>query len=808
MLEQPAADAGYFLAPVSWGVFLVTQFHVFLTRRLGFGLVGLLVAAVAGLALPAFADGPQAFVVEDIRIDGLQRVSAGTVFAALPVQVGDQVDAGRVQEIIRGLFASGYFREITVGRDGDVLVVRVRERPTITRIEIDGNKAIKTEQLMEAMQGVGLAEGQVFKRATLERMQLELKRQYVSQGRYGIRIDTNIEEQPRNRVAIDIQVEEGSVAKIRHINIVGNQVFTDEELLGVFELSEASWRTVFSSSDDYARERLAGDLERLRSHYLDRGYIRFNVDSTQVAVSPERDSVFITINVTEGPQYNVGEVDLLGDLKVPETALEALIQTTSGATFSRRLMTSSSDLMRRYLGEFGYTFANVNGVPEVDDSARTVDITYYVEPGDRVYVNRIQFRGNVKTDDEVLRREMQQMESALASAGKIELSKARLERLGIFSQVDLRTDPVPGRSDQIDLEYSVEEQASGAITASVGFGQSTGLILGGSIQQNNFLGTGNNVSLSLNSSRYQDSYSFRFFDPYFTVDGVSRGYRIFYQQTDFDEFDVAEYATDAYGIGITFGYPIADTQRLSFEVNYENTGVEEGLFPDLEVSGFLARFGDTFDAFELGVTWRESTLAGGVLANRGHANSVGLEFSVPGSTLEYYILRLKSEYIQPITGFWKLRTIAEVAYGDSYGATGGYPFFRHFYAGGLGSVRGYDDNSLGRKGTPDPDPSNFDQRPDPFGGNLLTEASVEWVFPFPGVENHSALRTAFFVDAGNVFDTNRGFDFDADELRYSAGFGVTWITAIAPLSFSFARALNDEPGDDTSFFQFSIGFVR
>src|SRR5690554_880518 len=508
----------------------------------------------------------ESFTISDIRINGLQRVSAGSVFGALPLNVGQPADDARLVEATRALFRTGFFEDIQLGREGDVLVISVVERPSISGIEIDGNKAIKTEDLLSGLQQSGLAEGEIFQRATLEGVRNELQRQYVAQGRYSATIETEAIAQPRNRVALKITINEGSVAAIKHINVVGNTVFDDEDLVDLFELKTTNWLSFFRNDDKYAREKLSGDLERLRSYYLDRGYINMDITSTQVSITPDKKDVYVTVNIAEGERYTVRDVKLSGDLKVPQEDLQALLLAKEGQVFSRKVMTTTSELITRRLGNEGYTFANVNGVPEAHDEDNTVSITFVVDPGKRAYVNRINFRGNTKTEDEVLRREMRQMEGGWASTYLIDQSKTRLERLGFFKEVNVETPQVPGTDDQIDVNYSVEEQPSGSIMASIGFAQNAGLILGGSISQNNFLGTGNRVSIGLTRSEYQTRYNFGFVDPYWTEDGVSLGYNAFYRTTDYDEldYDVSSYSVDSLGGGVNIGYPISETSRLSF----------------------------------------------------------------------------------------------------------------------------------------------------------------------------------------------------------------------------------------------------
>ena len=496
----------------------------------------LLPAVISALIISEAHAAP--FTVSDIRVNGLQRVSAGSVFGALPLNVGETVDERRLADATRELFKTGFFEDIQLSREGDVLIVTLLERPSISSLEIEGNKVISKDDLLKGLKQSGLAEGEIFQQATLEGVRNELQRQYVAQGRYSANIEAEVIPQPRNRVALKINVTEGSVASIQHINVVGNKVFKDEELTDLFELKTKNWLSFFRNDDKYAREKLSGDLERLRSYYFDRGYINMDITSTQVSITPDKKHVYITVNVDEGEQFTIREVKLSGDLKVPEEEISALLLSREGQVFSRKVMTTTSELITRRLGNEGYTFANVNGIPEPHDEDNTVSLTYAVDPGKRAYVNRINFRGNTKTTDEVLRREMRQMEGGWASTYLIDQSKTRLERLGYFKEVNVETPQVPGTDDQIDVNYSVEEQTSGSITASVGFAQNAGLILGGSISQSNFLGTGNKVSLGLTRSDYQSNYNFSFVDPYWTVDGVSLGYNAFYRETDYDKLDV------------------------------------------------------------------------------------------------------------------------------------------------------------------------------------------------------------------------------------------------------------------------------
>ncbi|MCW8128484.1 outer membrane protein assembly factor BamA [Microbulbifer halophilus] len=859
-------------------------------------------AASLGLAVPITAVA-QSFVVSDIRVEGLQRVSAGTVFAALPVRVGDQIERLDIQSATRALFRTGYFQDIQIGRENGVLVITVRERPAISKIEITGNKAIKTEDLMVGMEENGLSEGQIFKRATLEGLAQELQRQYVAQGRYGASVKTEVKELPRNQVELKVIVDEGSVAAIKHINIVGNSAFSDEELAEIFELQTTGWLSWLRSDDQYSREKLTGDLERLESYYLDRGYLEFKIDSTQVSLSPDKQSVFITVNVTEGDVYKVSEVDLAGDPVVPEEEIKRLLLVREGQTFSQVLMTTTSDYITKRLGNEGYTFAEVNGMPEPNEDDKTVKVTFFIDPGKRAYVRRINFRGNTRTSDEVLRREMRQMESSSASSARIEQSKVRLERLGYFKEVQVETSEVPGTSDQIDVEYTVEEQPSGTIGGTVGYAQSNGLVLGANVQENNWLGTGKSVGFSVNTSRYQQVANFSYTDPYFTPDGVSRGFNLFYQERDYSEINLSSYNTSRYGAGLNFGYPISEISRIGLNIGFshlelgtqtnsvkeikdspvpidgvntvatpddideatevigavddddnpipEEIDLSQPLGPSLlntNLDGFVDLNGTDFDSYTGTISYARSTLNRGILATRGTSQRLSLEVALPGGDLEYYKAVFKGQYFRPLTDDLTLRLRTRLGYAEGYGETSELPFFEHFYAGGFGSVRGFERNTLGPRSTRpeqyitgvsawddangdgvvdadeltesyviDPDTGQLQvqqlssRKPDPFGGNILVEGSAEVIFPIPFVKDQRSMQSAFFVDAGNVFDTSCGisqlncYDVDLDHINVSAGIGLTWITGFGPLTFSLSKALEKNADDEIEVFQFSLG---
>ncbi len=780
----------------------------------------LLPAVISALIISEAHAAP--FTVSDIRVNGLQRVSAGSVFGALPLNVGETVDERQLAEATRSLFKTGFFEDIQLSRDGDVLIVTLLERPSISSVEIEGNKAISKDDLLKGLKQSGLAEGEIFQQATLDGVRNELQRQYVAQGRYSANIEAKVIAQPRNRVALKIDVTEGSVASIQHINVVGNKVFKDEELIDLFELKTKNWLSFFRNDDKYAREKLSGDLERVRSYYFDRGYINMDITSTQVSITPDKKHVYVTVNIDEGEQYTIREVKLSGDLKVPEEQIKALLLSREGQVFSRQVMTTTSELITRRLGNDGYTFANVNGVPQTHDEDNTVSLTYVVDPGKRAYVNRINFRGNTKTMDEVLRREMRQMEGGWASTYLIDQSKTRLERLGYFKEVNVETPQVPGTDDQIDVNYSVEEQPSGSITASVGFAQNAGLILGGSISQSNFLGTGNRVSLGLTRSEYQSNYNFSFVDPYWTVDGVSLGYNGFFRTTDYDKLDVdvSSYSVDSFGGGINVGYPINETSRLNFGLGAQQDKLKTGRYTVDEIMEFVGDEGETYTNFKASAGWSQSTLNRGLMATRGYSQSLTAEVTVPGSDLSFYRLDYRGQLFKPLTKNYTLRFHTDLGYAESYGSTSELPFYEHYYAGGFNSVRGFKDSSLGPRSTPSSGKypgtiRDYDQEELPFGGNVLIQGGVELLFPMPFVKDQRSLRTVLFWDVGNVFDTHcssaqkkrneSGCGIDYDSLASSVGVGLTWVTAMGPLSFSLGVPVKKPDNADTQVFQFSLG---
>jgi outer membrane protein insertion porin family len=770
-------------------------------KQLLIGLIVLFLMTSTG----SYADD---FQVSDIRIEGLQRVSAGTVFAALPISVGDTADDTTVREATRSLFRTGYFADVIMARENGILVIGLVERPAVTEINIEGNKAIETDQLMDALRDNGLAEGQIFRQVILEGMSQELQRQYVSQGRYGALVQTEVKELPRNRVAVNIDIDEGDVAKIRHINIVGNSNFAEPTLLEQFEQNRTGWLSWITSDDKYSREKLSGDLETLESWYLDRGYLKFQVLSTQVSVSPDKESVFITINVDEGDVYTISGIDLAGDIIIPEIQARALVLLREGVIFSQALMTASSDYITRRLGNEGYTFAEVEGYPEIDEDTKTATVTFLVKPGMRAYVRRIEFRGNTKTADSVLRREMRQMEGGSANNALIEMSKVRLERVGFFKEVSVENIPVAGTNDQIDVVYTVEEQPSGSVGANLGYSQGYGLQLGANLTENNFFGTGKQVGVGINKSAYQSSLNFSYSEPYFTVDGVSAGYSIYLRETDYSKLRLQPFSQNTKGASVTWSYPVSEVQRIGFGFTFEELELDLGDYTSSPViEDFVAANGDWFRSLNFNINWVKSTLNRGIFATRGTSQRLGIDLAMPGSGLEFFKLTYKATHLRGLTRDFTLKLKADLGYGESFGDTSQMPFFKNFYAGGLGSVRGYEKYSLG----PQNSMSQGYSRARPVGGNVQIVLGAEVIFPLPFVKDQRSVQSAIFFDAGNVFNTKCGdlevncYSPEEGELRYSVGLGATWLSGFGPITFSIAKPLNSNEADQTEVFQFSLG---
>ena len=781
------------------------------------------------------------FIVNDIRIAGLQRVSTGSIFNTIPISVGDKIDDRKIVDITRALFATEQFDDIQIGRDGNALIITVAERPSISSIDISGNSALKTEILLESFDGIGITEGQVYKRSTLERMKAELVRSYSSQGRYGAGVEIYETPQPRNRVSISIEIDEGESAKIDGITILGNNIFSDEDLLDVMELSEGSWLSFLSNDNQYSREKLQGDLENLESYYLDRGYLQFSIESSQVSISRDRSSIYITYIISEGPQYTISDVKIVGDMPINEELIDPIIETQKDITYSQAQITQIEEIFTSLLGNEGYAFASVKGQPDIDEEMLEVDLSFVIDPGKRTYTRKILFEGNEITQDDVLRREMRQFEGAWASDDKIEQSRVRLERLGFFKEVNVETVPVPGTDDQIDVKFRVEEETTGNVGGNLGYSD-FGLMIGFNLQERNFLGTGNSVGIAINKSIYQEVYNLSFYDPYYTIDGASRGYSLYYRKTDYGEFNIANYTSDSQGLGIQFGYPISDTQRVGLNLTYDRTEIDQGTLPVRDILDFLLEEGNSFQTVSAQAVWSRITLNRGMFPTDGASTEALFLATLPLSDINYYKLNIRQKFYQPLN-VWDLvfGFQGEIGYLAPYGDTNNVPFFQHFYAGGPRSLRGFESNTLGPRATPSPCygfdtvndlcppliDSNFDgipdspaynqsiiyQRDDPIGGDVKIEGSMQLIFKLPMVEDQRSMRTAFFFDFGNVFAMEcREYQVSCykpsiDELRYSIGVGLTWITGFGPMSFAISKPYNEDRFERTEEFQFTIGTV-
>jgi outer membrane protein insertion porin family len=733
------------------------------------------------------------FEVADIRVEGLQRISAGTVFNYLPVKVGQTMDTATSVEAVTALFKTGFFDDVYLERDGDVLVILVKERAAISSIKLEGNQDLGSEELLEGLKQIGLAEGRVFDRSLLEKVEQELQRQYFSRGKYAVRIDTTITPLERNRVGIQINISEGRVARIKQINIIGNHTYSDEELLDEFSLTTPTFFSAFTKSDQYSKQALSGDLEVLRTWYLDRGYLNFAINSTQVSITPDKKDIYITINITEGNQFRIKVVTLSGELVVPAEEIFPLININPGDVFSRKRVTDSVDRISSLLGNQGYAFANVNTVPELDEEANEVSLGFFVDPGKRVYVRRINFSGNTGTRDEVLRREMRQMEGGWYSAEKVERSRTRLNRLGYFEDVNVETPSVPGTADQLDVNYSVTETSSGSVTAGVGFSQSSGFLFNASVQQNNFLGTGKRVSFTFDNSEVNSVYSFAYINPYWTIDGVSRGFGAYFRETDASNANLADYSTDTRGLDVNFGIPVNEFDTIRFSAGYKGLDLISNSFSPQEVTDFEDTFGNSFGDIVLTGSWRHDSRNKLLFPDEGGLQSIALEATVPGSGLEYYKLDYQQQRFLPLTRNLTLGMKARLAFGDGYGTFEQLPFFENFFAGGIRSVRGFDDNTLGPR----------DSNNNSIGGSFLTVFNVEVLFPVPFMEDSAGTRMSAFLDVGNVYEDFN--TFDAGELRYSVGLAGLWSSPLGPIAVSFGFPLNAKDGDEEQKFQFTVG---
>ena len=757
-------------------------------------LLLLLLLFLAGSPQLAWAE---TFTISDIRIEGLQRISAGTVFNYLPAKVGDEIDSDRTPGLIRALYQTGFFKDVRLERDENVLVVSVSERPAVSKVELSGNSDLKTEDLKQALKDIGMAEGRLFNRSILDKIELELRRLYFSRGKYAVRIESTVTPLERNRVAVAIEISEGLTALIKRINIIGNEAFHDQELLDEFQLITSGQASIFSSNDRYSKQVLTGDLEKLKSYYLDRGYIDFRIDSTQVSITPDKKDIYITVVVTEGDLFTISDIKLAGELVRPKEEFFQLIKIRRGETFSRKKTTSSSERISSLLSEHGYAFANVNSIPDINREQREVSLTFFTDPGKRVFVRRIEMIGNSNTRDEVLRREMRQLESAWFSGEQVRRSRERLQRLGYFESVEIETPAVPGSADQVDIKVKVTEKASGNIAAGIGYSETGGFVFNASLTQNNFFGSGKRVSLALDTSDATTKYSLSFSNPYYTIDGVSRGYSLSYQKTNFSELNSSNYSTDSGRALVNFGMPISDLDRFGLEVGYQFTRLKVGTDAADEVQQFKDERGTDFHNLRLSMSWTRDSRDRAIFPTDGGRQRLSLETHLPESDLEYYKARYSHKRYIPLTNHLVFKLVGETGYGSGYGKDERLPFFNNFFAGGIRSIRGFRANSLGPR----------DSQNQALGGNYLLYGQMELLAPMPGEELGKTMRLKTFFDIGNIYQINDADDIELDDMRSSVGVGLVWMSPVGALTFSWAKALNEEANDDLEVFQFSLGAV-
>lgn len=754
-----------------------------------------LVLSIMGLSLAPLAWAAEPFVIKDIRVEGLQRTEPGTVFNYLPVKVGDTFSDDKAESAIKALFATGFFADVRIETENNVVIVAIAERPVIAELNINGSKEFDSKQLKKALKDNGLAESRVFDKSVLEQAEQELKRQYYSKGKYSVQINTKVTKLERNRVAVTMDIDEGVAARIKQIKIVGTKAFKEGDLLDEFALTDSGWLTWLTRDDQYSKQKLQGDLERLRSYYLNRGYFEFNIDSTQVSISPDKRDVYITVNVSEGEKYTVSDVRFAGDLTVPEATLKPLVQIKPGETFTRDKVNDTVSAITDLLGNSGYAFANVNAVPEVDKDKHQVAFTFFVDPGRRVYVRRINVAGNTRTRDEVVRREMRQMESGWYDNQKIKRSKERLDLLGYFTDVNVETPAVTDTPDQVDVNVSVTEKPTGSVQLGAGFSQDNGFALSASISQTNFFGSGKAVSAGFNTDKVNEFYNLSFTDPYFTVDGTSLGYDVYRKTYDPSQKDRGQYKTKTDGIMVRAGVPITEFDRINFSAGVERTKI--GLFSDSpkRYVDFVNEYSSSNFSLLASASWARDTRDSALWPTKGSVSKAAAEFALPGGDVQYYRFSVGNQWYYPLSKNLTLMLNGELGMVNSWSSKK-LPFYENFYLGGISSVRGFESGTIGAQ----------DENNNAYGGTRRAVFNAEVLFPFPGLRDDKTLRLSTFFDVGTVFggQFNSGLTW-RDNLRYSAGLGLSWVSPLGPMRFSFSQPLHKKSNDHLERFQFTLG---
>ncbi len=755
--------------------------------------------ALAALALTyAIASPAQSwdpFTVEEIEVRGAERISVGTVLNYLPVRTAETFGPTDAPRAIRALYDTGLFQDVELARDDGTLVVRIEERPAIAEINLEGDFTMDEERLRQSLSEIGLDRGRTFNRSLLDRVERELKRQLFSRGKYGMEFVTEVRDLERNRVAIDITIREGKTARIRQVKLIGNETYDDATLKDLMESGIPSRLALFSSADEYSRAKLEGDLEAIRSHYLDRGFAEFSIASSQVSITPDKKDIYITIAVDEGQRYRIGDIELDGSFPVDREALRERVRVASGDVFSREALTESRTAIADRLAQEGYSFAQINVVPEIDANDRTVDVRFFVEPGQRVYVRRITFSGHRATDDNVYRREMRQLEGARYSPDLIDRSRVRLQRLPQVQNVRSEINRVAGTEDQVDINYDISERRTGSLSLSAGISSTEGLVFSGSVRQQNLLGTGRDLMFRIDTSESNRQFEVSYTNPYHTPWGVSRTLRVRYRESDPDDIlDTADYYSDTASVGVDYGIPLSEYSRLNAGLSLEGTRITTTSSTPQEITDFIDRHSAEYRFLEGSLAWSHDTRNRTIFAETGALNRISLDTTLPSSDLEFYKLNYRFEGYQPITNRVIASLSGGVGYGTGYGENEDLPFFRHYYAGGIRSVRGYKGSSLGPR---------YSDSGDAAGGDFRTVGTLELTFPPPMTPDSGQTRLSLFYDFGNVFaDVD---DFESQELRSSVGISFNWRSPIGPLSFSLAQAIDPEPGDETEKFQFTIG---
>ena len=757
-----------------------------------------LAVVIICMMLAPCAHAIETFVIRDIRVEGLQRIAAGTVFNYLSLKVGDSLTEDSARDAIHSLFKTGFFKDVQLERSDDVLVVKVVERPSIDSIKITGTKDLEEDALKKGLKEVGLAEGRVLDSSVLDKTEQELKRQYFSRGRYAVKVKTTVTPLERNRVAILIAVSEGRVAKITQIALVGNKAFSDKELLDTFKLSPTTLFSFLTKHDQYSKQQLSGDLESLRSFYQNRGFLEFNIDSTQVTITPDKQQIYVTVNLTEGKRFTVSSVKLAGKLIVNEDELRKLIYIKPGDVFSRKELTESGKRISDRVGNEGYAFANVNAMPDIDRAHNTVAFTFFLDPGQRVYVRRINIHGNIATNDYVLRREMRQLEGAWFSTIKVQRSRERLQRLGYFDEVTIDTPAVAGSADQVDINVTVKERLVNNFLASVGYSDVDGLILSANVTLKNVFGTGKELSTTIDTSKSRKNFNISYLDPYYTAEGISRSFNIYSSRIDAFAANTAAYNSATLGAGVLYGIPIAEDRTVSVGIAYEGLTLDVTPTSSRIANDYVAQYGNKDGAFKVTLGWAYDTLDNPIFPARGTVHRIFSETTLPGGDLEYYKLTYTAAHYIPLSKSITFKLKGDLGYGDGYGDTPEIPFYKNFFAGGSNSVRGYRSRTLGPKDLGGPDPTL------PVGGSSRILGNMELLFPVPGTaSDNKSMRLSVFMDTGMVYGPTESVD--VGQLRYSAGVAFSWYSPVGPLSISFAKPLNAEPEDRKESVQFTLG---